>query len=496
VFVTKKALVAVDLGGESCRVSLLRWERGNPSLQLVHRFANGPVAEGRRLYWDIERICSGVEKGIRLCAEAAGERIASIGVDGWGVDYVRVRADGEAESKPFCYRDERTVEAEKQVHKIISRERLYQLTGIQFHRINTLYQLYADRADAVDERLPWLQVPEFVTHWLGGEAVCEYTNVTHSEMVGLETHDWCDEIFEATGIDRNATHKIVQPGYFAGRLKRGLAELPALRETQLIVPACHDTASAIAGIPADGDDWAFISSGTWSLVGTLLGSPCAMKEAREKNFTNLGGVGGKICFLRNVNGMWLLRQCLNQWQKQGYQIPLDELIKSCAALPAPDHLVDVDDPEFLLPGNLPGVINSHRSQAGHGALSNGREGIVRMTNIILHSLAARYAQVLADLAAITKKKIRKVYIVGGGGRNELLNRLTREKTGLEVVVGSPESSTLGNLAIQLAALAGDSNGLVGADAAGVARFAEGLVANTFEASLTGGSGRATRADLD
>jgi len=482
--VKDKALVAVDLGGESCRVSLLRWDRNNPSLQLIHRFPNGPLAEGRRLYWDIEHICAGVEKGIRLCAEAAPEGIASIAVDGWGVDYVRVKADGEALGKPFCYRDERTVESERQVHKAISRERLYDLTGIQFHRINTIYQLYADRADGIDEHLPWLQIPEFVTQRLGGEAVCEYTNVTHSALVGLKTHDWCDEIFQTAGLDRKATHKIVQPGTVVGRLRAGLAELPALRETQLMVPACHDTASAIAGIPAEGEDWAFISSGTWSLVGTPLDAPCATNEAREKNFTNLGGVGGKTYFLKNVNGMWLLRQCLEQWKKQGYDIALDELIQACATQPAPDHLIDVDDPEFLLPGDLPAAINQRRLRSGHGALSNGREGIVRVATIVLHSLAARYAQVLADVSAITKKRIRKLYIVGGGGKNELLNRLTRERSGLEVVVGSAESSTMGNLAIQMASLAGDYSAEDGAHHGSVAKFADILVANSLELSLT------------
>jgi rhamnulokinase len=482
--VTEKALVAVDLGGESCRVSLLRRTKSGPTLQLIHRFPNRPIAEGRRLYWDIDHVCAGVEEGIRLAAEAAAEGIASIGVDGWGVDYVRVKADGEANGRPFCYRDERTVEAAKQVHKIIARERLYDLTGIQFHRINTIYQLFADRADGVDERLPWLQISEYVTHRLGGEAVCEYTNVTHSELVGLETHEWCDEIFQTTGIRRNATHKIVRPGYVAGPLKAALAELPALREAGLIMPACHDTASAIAGIPADGDDWAFISSGTWSLVGTLLDKPCATREARESNFTNLGGVGGKTCFLKNVNGMWLLRQCLEQWKKQGYDIAIEELIAACATQPAPDHLIDVDDPEFLLPGNLPAVINARRAASGHGALSNGREGIVRMANIVLHSLAARYAQVLADVAAITKKRIRRLYIVGGGGKNELLNRLTQERTGIEVVVGSAESSTVGNLAVQLAALAGEYDASIGVKFEAVTKYADALIANTFEGSLT------------
>jgi rhamnulokinase len=477
--VTEKALVAVDLGGESCRVSLVRRNGKGPSMQLIHRFPNGPVAEGRRLYWDIDHVCAGVEQGIRLCAEAASEGIASIGVDGWGVDYVRVKANGQPYGKPFCYRDERTVEAERQVHKIIPRERLYNLTGIQFHRINTIYQLFADRADGIDERLPWLQISEYVTHRLGGEAVCEHTNVTHSELVGLNSHDWCDEIFLATGIDRGATHRIVPPGSVVGGLKPELARLPALRETQLIVPACHDTASAIAGIPAEGGDWAFISSGTWSLVGTLLDQPCATKEARERNFTNLGGVGGKTCFLKNVNGMWLLRQCLEHWRKQGYEIAIDELIAACGAQPGPDHLIDVDDPEFLLPGNLPAVINARRAQAGYGALSNGRESIVRMANIVLHSLAARYAQVLADVAAITKKKIRRLYIVGGGGKNELLNRLTAERTGLEVVVGSAESSTVGNFATQLAALAGECSAATGAKSNAVAKYADALGANSL-----------------
>jgi rhamnulokinase len=485
--VTKKALVAVDLGGESCRVSLLRWVQGNPSLQLIHRFANGPFAVGSHLYWDIARIYDGVEKGIRLCAEIANEGIASIGVDGWGVDYVRVKPDGEPFNNPFCYRDERTVAAEEQVHKIIPREKLYNLTGIQFLRINTLYQLYADCKDGIDGSLPWLQVPEFITHKLGGEAVSEYTNATHSALVSLATRKWCPEIFDAVGLNINATHSIVPPGSAVGGLKPELAKLAALKATRLIVPACHDTASAIAGIPAAGDDWAFISSGTWSLIGTLLDSPCTTGEAREKNFTNLGGAGNKICFLRNVNGMWLLTQCVQQWKSQGYDVRLDELIEACAELPAPNYLLDVDDPELLLPGNLPEVINVRRLRAGGEPLSNGREGITSTANLVIHSLAARYAEVLQDVVKITKKKIRRLHIVGGGARNELLNRLTGGLTGFEIVVGSPESSTIGNLAIQLASLAGDYSPSTGVSHAAVAQWCGALAANSSRISVRSGS---------
>ena len=484
---SQKAVVAIDLGGESCRVSLLRWTQGSPQWQLVHRFPNGPVAEGKRLYWDVERIYQGIEQGIRACAEVADEGIAAIGIDGWGVDYVRVKADRHAAGRPFCYRDERTVEAEKQVHKLISRERLYALTGIQFHRINTLYQLYADKADGVDTSLPWLQIPEYLTHRLGGEPVCEYTNVTHSALISIDKRDWCDEIFQATGVDRKATHKIVRPGYVAGRIGGELAKLPALRDAQLIVPACHDTASAIAGIPAEGDDWAYISSGTWSLVGTVLDKPCATDEAREKNFTNLGGAGGKVCFLKNVNGMWLLTQCVEQWKTQGYQVTIPELVQACADLPAPDHLVRVDDPEFLLPGDLASAINAKRVAEGYKPLSNGREGIAQMANVVLHSLAARYAQVLEDMAATAKKKIRRLYIVGGGSRNELLNRLTSERTGLEVIPGSPESSTVGNLAIQLATLSGEFTPATGASLAAIARSAESLLSSAFTTTKSQGA---------
>jgi rhamnulokinase len=469
-----KALVAVDLGGESCRVSLLRWNSGRPKLQLIHRFSNGPVVENEHLRWDINSIYEGIETGLRLCAEIAEEGIAAIGVDGWGVDYVRMKPGGDAQYNPFCYRDERTIEAEKEVHRIISRERLYGLTGIQLLRFNTLYQLYADRADTAAQHLRWIQIPEFIMHRLGGEAVSEYTNATHSALVDLNTRDWCPRIFEEIALDVNAPHRIVPTGAIIGKMKPRLAELSALKKTELIVPACHDTASAVAGIPAEGDDWAFISSGTWSLVGTLLDSPCNTAEALDRNFSNLGGAGGKICFLKNVNGMWLLGQCLAQWKLRGYEFSLVKLLEACSELSAPKHLLNVDDPEFLLPGDIPAVINAHLVRAGEIALSYDREGIARMANLIMHSLAARYAQVLLELEDITKKKIRGLYIVGGGSRNEFLNRLTAERTGLKVVIGAAESSTLGNLAVQLAALDGDYSSTTGVSYAAVTKWASNL----------------------
>jgi rhamnulokinase len=334
--------------------------------------------------------------GLQQCARLANE-IAAIGIDGWAVDYVRLNAAGEALANPYCYRDERTIEAVERVHRKICPETLYRLTGIQFLRFNTLYQLYADRADGFDQSLRWINLPEFFTHQLGGEPVAEYTNATHTGLVSLSTNRWCEQIFGAVGLDMAAAPTIVPTGTIVGRLRGPLAGLPGFRQTQLIVPACHDTASAIAGIPAEGDDWAFISSGTWSLVGTLLDSPCATEEARQKNYTNLGGAGGKICFLKNVNAMWLLRQCIEHWGSNGHRWTISELIDAAEKEPAPDYLVDLDDPDLLLPGNMPARINAQRKRAGLPPLPDRGDGAPGFAATIFHSLAARYAQVLWDI---------------------------------------------------------------------------------------------------
>jgi rhamnulokinase len=456
----KPALVAVDLGAESCRVSLLRWIEDQAEIRLVHRFANSARNEGNGLRWDIAAVCTGVNEGLRACAQLAPEGIASIGVDGWAVDYVRMGPDGEPIADPFCYRDERNVEAQHHVHSRISPDRLYQLTGVQILTLNTLYQLYADRD--TEQSLPWINLPEFLLHRLGGRRVSEYTNATHTQLLGVQGQAWCPEIFEATGLDLSAAPPLVRPGTDIGRLQGNLASLPAFRNTRLIAPACHDTASAIAGIPAQGDNWAFISSGTWSLVGCVLDSACVTDAARSANFSNEGGVGGKIYFLRNVNGMWLLRQCMEHWRSHGQVWTVEQLLEACANFEAPEHLIDVDDPALLLPGDMPARINAQLNRTGHPSIPEGLGMAASMANLILHSLAARYAEVLHEATSITEKMFKRLYIVGGGSRNAVLNRLTAKATGLRVLTGSTESATIGNFAIQLAALEGnytDSNGV-------------------------------------
>lgn len=476
------AKVAIDLGAQSCRVSLLRWKRGIPRIEVIHRFSNGPISTSQGLCWDIEKICEEVNTGLRLCANAADEGIESIGVDGWAVDYVRLGAHGGCIANPFCYRDERTEKSEKQVHQIVPPARLYSLTGIQILRLNSVYQLYADKQAGLNPAAPWVNLPEYVTYRLGGKRAAEFTNATHTGLVELGTHRWCKELFRELGLDVHSAPELVPTGSVAGMLSEELSTIPSFRKTRLLFPACHDTASAIAAIPAFGADWAFISSGTWSLVGTTLSSPCINEDSRSLNFTNLGGVGNQICFLKNVNGMWLLRQCMEEWEQRGRTWSMKQLLEHCSSLPAPEALIDVDEPELMLPGDMVNKINGQLERAGQRALSRDDSEIPLIANIIFHSLAARYAEVLASIATLTKKRLKRLFIVGGGSQNTFLNRLTAERTGLEVIPGSTESTTVGNLAIQLAAIQGDWNPVTGVSASAVAKWAEELSAHFMASS--------------
>jgi rhamnulokinase len=475
----RRALIAVDLGAESCRVSLLRWMEDAPEITVVHRFPNGPLQEGDTLRWNIGHIFAGVEVGLRKCAEIATEGVASIGVDGWAVDYVRLDPNGEPVANPFCYRDERTLAAQAAVHQRIPASRLYQLTGAQILPINTLYQLWADTAAGIARSAPWINLPEYVLYRLGAKRVSEFSNATHTGMLGVQDQKWSSEIFAAAGLDTNAAPPVVKTGSEVGRMQGPLADLPAFRDTRLIAPACHDTASAIAGIPAHGDDWAFISSGTWSLVGCVLDSPHISESAQSRNFSNEGGVGGKTYFLKNVNGMWLLRQCMEEWHAQGASWTLDTLFDACANLPAPDFLLDVDHPDLLLPGNMPSRINAQLTWAGHGAIPEQPSSAPLIATLIFHSLATRYAAVLQDVTKITGKTFTRLYIVGGGSKNVQLNRLTATATGLTVIAGPAECATIGNFAVQLAALSGEYSERVGGASGAVAQFAELLAEKPF-----------------
>jgi rhamnulokinase len=325
------------------------------------------------------------------------------------------------------------------------------LTGIQLLRINTAYQLAAD--DPAHRPLPWLNLPEYVLHHLGGRPVSELTNASHTQLLTLDGH-WSPELFAALNTPLNTAPELVPPGTDLGPLAGPLATLPAFAHTRLLAPACHDTASAIASIPDPADDWAYISSGTWSLVGTVLTAPINTPLARSENFTNLRGVDNTFCFHKNVNGMWLLRQCLEAWNHDPAHptLTIPELIQQAATIAPLRYTLEVDDPDLLLPGHMPDRINAQLHRRHLPELDPTPANAPALASFLFHSLAARYAEVLHNVATLTDKNLRRLYIMGGGSQNELLNRLTAEATGLEVIRAGTECSTLGNFAVQLAAL--------------------------------------------
>lgn len=455
----RPALVGIDLGAESCRVSLLQWQAEAPAIRMVHRFANRPVQRGEGLYWDLERILGELERGLRQCAELAPEGIASLGVTGWAVDYVRLDAQGRPWAQPFCYRDPRTGPAMEEAHRRISAERLYAITGVQVQPLNTVYQLYADRRSGVPAGMPWVNLPEYVLRWLGAPRVAEVTNASHTALLEsrqkreLADRDavpvgmrWAGEVFAALGLDVAEAPELVATGSVLGELRHPLRDLAAFRQTQLVATACHDTAAAIAGIDAEDADWAYISSGTWSLVGTRLAEPLKTQEACGKGFTNLRAATGDTLFHRGMVGMWLLRQCMDVWE-QSAPYPLEELMREVRRLPAPECVLDLDDPDLLLPGDMPERINLQLKARGVAPLRAGREAAPAYANLIFHSLARRYASLLRDLRSLTGKKPSRICVVGGGSRNEFLNELTASACGVPVERCSAESSTLGNFAV-------------------------------------------------
>jgi rhamnulokinase len=451
-------IVAIDLGAESCRVSLLQWNGETSQIDLIHRCGNGPVRRGHSLHWNIDDLIKNIQIGLGLCAERVSGPIASIGVDGWAVDYVRLNGDGVRIGEPFCYRDERALAGEAEVHEICPAAFLYEQTGVQPLRINTLYQLIADRQAGVPAHYRWVNLPEYLLSQLGGRLVAELTNAAHTGLLDLRSNAWNKDVFKCAGLDLHAAPELVPTGADIGSVSAELQTLRPFRETRLIAPACHDTASAVAGIPANEDHWAYISSGTWSLPGSLLDQPVASDDARSAGFTNLRAAGGQYCFHKNVNGMWLLKQVQMQLCPDGNVWGVPELIAAAEKIPPPRALLDVDHPALLLPGNLASPINRQLLEQGVAAIPEDAASLPAFASLIFHSLAHRYGEVLHEVGRLSGRQLERIYVVGGGSLNPFLNRLTADATGLPLSCGVVESSTIGNFAVQLAALEGAHNG--------------------------------------
>ncbi len=443
--------VAIDLGAESGRLVLCTWSGKEGALREVYRCRNGPLRDGTHLVWDTEYLWREMLKGLGLAAREAGGPIDSIGIDGWAVDYVLLDASGNRIGKPYCYRDPRNSLQMQRAFSIVPKKRIYEITGIQFLPFNTLYQLLAHIQEFPHEwetASQWLNLPEYFLFRMSGISAAEYTNATHTQMVDVFGRVWSNELLQGFGLSPEKFPPIIQPGAILGKLRREVTEELGLKNVKVIAPACHDTGSAVAGIPLSHEDLAFISSGTWSLVGTVLPRPVVSEEALDLNFTNEGGICGTIRFLKNVIGMWLLQQCLEEWKGQGLAITAAELAAHCVGLSTEGPFFVIDPEAFLAPGNMIARINAALKQKGFAEQSDPTE----LAGTVFRSLARRYAEVISEVRQVSGKSLKRVCIVGGGVRNEVLNRLTQDYTGLEVLRGPSECAAAGNAAVQIAAL--------------------------------------------
>jgi rhamnulokinase len=447
-----KSYLAFDFGAESGRAVLARLQSGILTTKEVHRFPNEPVEYGGSLHWDIARLWLEVRKALASLEEV---ELAGIGVDAWGVDYALLGERGELLQNPYHYRDPRTEGMMEQVFRTVPREEIYQATGVQFMPINTLYQLFAEHRESpkvVAAAKHLVTIPDLFNYWLTGNAVCEFTNATTTQMVDPVKRIWATSLLQRLDLPPHLPAPIVEPGSIIGTLLPGIASNSSLAGTTVIAPACHDTGSAVAAISAR-DETAFLSSGTWSLVGTELDSPIITPDALRLNFTNEGGVNGTTRLLKNVMGLWMLQGCRQCWSAQGRYYDYRELMELAARESSFRQLVDPDDESFLRPLDMLIAIDDfcHRT---HQPVPEEPGAYVRT---ILESLAFKYRLVLRNLEQVSGKRIEQIRVIGGGSKNRLLNQLTADATGKRVLAGPAEATALGNVAIQILATGGVSS---------------------------------------
>ncbi|MFE4229452.1 rhamnulokinase family protein [Arthrobacter sp. NPDC056886] len=440
---------AVDIGASSGRVILGR-VAGSPGgtraeLETVHRFPNGVKEFDGGLRWDFDALFAEVLTGLAAAATAAaarGEGIASIGIDTWAVDYGLVNNAGELVAAPFSYRDDRSRAVVARVHQELDPARLYATTGLQFLPFNSIYQL---ATEAGLDGLQALLIPDLIGFLLTGRRRTEATNASTTGLFDAVAGEWATEFLAALGLPGDLFPPLIQPGETLGTLLPGIAErtgLPAA--TKVVAVGSHDTASAVAAVPAERPDFAYVSSGTWSLVGVELSHPVLTEASRAANFTNERGVDGTIRYLRNVGGLWLLSECQRTWAAEGYRPGLEELLDAAATLPLGGPVINADDPYFIAPDNMPERIRAAVGNTG-AVLPEHPAHIVRC---ILDSLAAGYARTIADAERLADVHAGVVQIVGGGSQNRLLCQLTADATGKPVLAGPVEATALGNVLVQ------------------------------------------------
>lgn len=432
-----KSYAAVDLGASSGRVMAGRVSPDSLELSEAHRFPNRPVRTPEGLRWDILALYGGVLDGLR----AAGQ-VDSVGIDSWAVDYGLLDADGALLGNPVHYRDARTEGVAEKVWATVPAEELYGATGLQYAPFNTLYQLTAAREKhqlSYAERL--LLIPDLVSYWLTGEQGTELTNASTTQLVDPRTRTWSYDIAERLGIDLGLFAPLRQPGDPAGLLRPEVLEETGLTgPVPVTAVGSHDTASAVAAVPATGEPFAYICTGTWSLAGLELTAPVLTEESRAANFTNELGLDGTVRYLRNIMGLWLLQECQRTWGEPD----LGRLLREAGAVPALRSVVDAGDKTFLAPGRMPERIAEACRASGQPVPETRAE----VTRCILDSLALAHRRAVEDAQRLADHPVEVVYLVGGGTRNALLCQLTADACGLPVVAGATEAAALGNVLVQ------------------------------------------------
>ena len=434
---TKKSatVLAIDLGAESGRVMAVHFDGSRLQLEEVYRFSNHALLVNGSLQWDILGLWREVQVGI---GRSRG-RPASLAVDTWGVDFGLLDRNGNLIGNPVCYRDQRTEGMMDAVFERVAKADVFAQTGIQFMAINTLYQMMSLVGSPhlqIAER--FLTVPDLLNFWLTGTQVCEFSNATTTQMLNPYSGYWATEMLDTLGIPTHIFPEVVQPGTHLGTFNA----IPVL------APACHDTGSAVAGVPTETENFAYISSGTWSLVGLEVMGPVVNQAALTINASNEGGVYGTFRLLKNVMGLWLLQQCRATWQKAGRAYSYAELVVLAESAKALQSIVDPNDDRFLPPGDHPAHIRDFCQRSGQ-PLPQTDAAIARC---VFESLALAYRDVLLDLQALTGRTIEVIHVVGGGARNRLLNQLTADATGIPVLAGPTEATVIGNALVQLISL--------------------------------------------
>lgn len=454
---TTPAWVAVDLGAESGRVIVgtLTPEAasGRPRLGLleVHRFVHEPLSTDGGLYWNVTHIWDNVLRGLRQAGEMASSRdlrIESVGIDTWGVDYALVDASGQLLSAPRCYRDTRCRRGEAIVKKNIGSARLYEITGIQEMAINTLVQMAAaiDAGDdAIKKAHRFLMMADYLHTLLGGEPRNELSNASTTQLLDARTADWSAELLGAIGIPRRMFGTPCAPGTVLGVLRDDVAQATGLgRDVRIVTPGSHDTASAVAAVPAIEGSWAYLSSGTWSLLGIELEEPILTEQARRAGFTNERGVGGKIRFLKNIIGLWLVQELRRDLEKHGTKLDYVQLTQAAADAIAFRSRINAFHPSLIAPGGAVEKIRALSREAGDPEPTTPGE----LARCCLEGLAMAYLRVLDELESLAQRRIDVIHIVGGGSRNALLNQMAADATNRRVVVGPAEATAAGNIMVQ------------------------------------------------